>query len=477
VNLKDTEKRGVVESLKNVLGGQYVSDEDFLVQVYSDDMTTAEPHPPDIVVMPSKVEEIQKIVRIANARDVPLIPFVNGSNVAGLTIPRRGGILLDLKRMDKIVEINQDCSYAVIEPGVTFGQLKVALDKHSLRNSIIYGPRNNSVLADYLSAGSGDLMTKYGNHAELITGLEVVLPTGEVVKTGSCVLSPYWFSLFPLPNLAGLFVGWLGTTGVVTKMGIKVVPLPKYRDVYDLAFDNIDDIVYPLTRIGRAEIAEIVVNSHWGIIAAKKERDKRAKVSKPPDLPETYFEVIVGGHSKEEVDYKRKIIEEIVEDSKRKGCGVSLVEIPEMEKKHHMDTPSAAPGMYTDHRGAGLEWVGSVMPISRWPSAYKRCEKIMEDYGFTPILDLEAEDNFHCGLFRAIIPFNKADPDEIAKTKELMKEVLEITLSEGGVIYKPPDWVADILRSRGDPGFFRLMKRLKELLDPKGIMNPGRWGF
>lgn len=470
-------RKEVVEALGGIVGEKYVSNEDYVLYVYRDDMSTATPHSPDVVVMPGSVEEVQEIVKLANRDRVPVIPYVNGSNVAGLTIPVNGGIILDLKRMNRIIDINVDCNYAIVEPGVSFGKLKAALEKYDLRYSITYSPENNSVLTDYLSAGSGDLMTKYGNHADWITGLEAVLPTGELARCGSCAVSPYWFSPYPLPHLMGLFIDWLGTTGIVTKMGIKLVPIPKYRDVVDLAFDNIDDMIYPLAEIGKAEVADIVVNSNWGIIKAKEERDKRTMVLKPPDMPETYFEVVLSGQTQEEIEYKVGVINRIVEESRGKGYDVSLVEIPEMEKRHHMETPSPAPGMYSDHRGGGLDWVGSVMPITKWPESYKRCKKVMEDHGFTPILDLEVEDNFHYGLFRAIIPFNRADPEETKKTKELMKKLAEIILDEGGVIYKPHDWVAEMMRRRGDSGFFDLMKRIKGFLDPNGIMNPGRWGF
>jgi glycolate oxidase len=247
--------------------------------------------------------------------------------------------------------------------------------------------------------------------------------------------------------------------------------------VIDFAFDDINDITYPLDELGKAEVADLIINTNWAYLRAKEELNSRSMVSKPKDMPETYFEIIFSGKTPEEIDYKLKIIRKIYEDARAKGCNISLKEVPPDLKAHHMEYPTPRPMMYADHRGGGLDWVGSVMPISKWPEAYRKCMRTMIDHGFSPILDLEVEDNYHYGLFRAIVPFNRSDAEEVEKTKKLIIKLTEIILEEGGVIYKPHDWMAEMMRKKGDPQYFDLLKRIKEFLDPNGIMNPGRWNF
>jgi glycolate oxidase len=192
--------------------------------------------------MPKDVEEIRRIILLAKREKIPVTPFVYGTNVGGLSIPAEGSILVDLRRMNRIVSIDDDGMVAVVEPRVTQSQLKKELDKRGLYYPYTAGPHCGSVMCSALLEGVGNLSLITGNQADNITGLEVVLPTGELVKVGSCTISPYWFAAFPLPDLRGLFVGWQGTTGIVTKIGLKLIPKRPAVDLVTLKHFNYNDI-------------------------------------------------------------------------------------------------------------------------------------------------------------------------------------------------------------------------------------------
>jgi len=465
----------ILKALTDIVGENYASDKDFILHVYSDDMTAEPASSPEFVVMPDNIEQIQKIVKLANREKIPITPYVTGNNIGGLAIPLEGGIVVDLKRMDRIVEINGDCNYAVVEPAVSFGALKVALQQRGLRCSVPYAPPSASVLCNYLLQGLGSLCMKYGNHADMITGLEVVLPTAELVKVGSCAISPYWFSGHPLPFLIGLFAGWQGTTGIVTKLGLKVYPIPKIRDVYSLLFDEPEALVYMVYELIKTDAVENLVGGTWALTLS---REHKAPLTRPSDLSDAYLAVILGAETENEMNAKRDIVEKVVKEAKQKGYGVDIGVIPEKEKEARLELPTVYIFKYLDHRaGGGLSWVGSCLPLHRWPSTYRRVYKLMVDYGFSPIIFLATMDYTRFGLFRPIIPFNKGDKKEVEEVRELLKKIAKVIYEEGGVTYKSTNWMAQMLRERGDPGFFKLIEKVKNTLDPNRIMNPGRWNM
>ena len=118
----------LIDDLKKIVG-DWVSNRPEELLIYSKDMTENEPHKPDIVVMPESTEEVQKIVKYANENNIPVTPYVTGANVGGIAIPVKGGILMDLKRMDRVIQVDETNMYAILEPGVTFGHLKKLLDE------------------------------------------------------------------------------------------------------------------------------------------------------------------------------------------------------------------------------------------------------------------------------------------------------------------------------------------------------------
>lgn len=135
-------KSRLVERLEKIVGSRFVSTNPADLYIYSYDLTTAEPHSPDVVVLPQSVEEVRAVLKLANQEKIPVIPYIAGGNVGGLTIPLNGGIMLDLKRMNKIIEVNEVDMYALVEPGVIFGQLKAFLAKHhpSLKYTYAFSP-------------------------------------------------------------------------------------------------------------------------------------------------------------------------------------------------------------------------------------------------------------------------------------------------------------------------------------------------
>ncbi len=458
----------IYSEVEEVVGSSFVSREEHVLYVYSYDMTIEPPHMPDLVVMPRTVKEIQEILRIANKYKIPVVPFVCGTNVGGLTIPVKGGIILDLKRMDRVIEVNEEDMYAVIEPGVTFGQLKRLFNTkyRNLRYSWPYSPPFASVVANALLQGLASMSLKYGSNADMLNGLEVVLPTGELVRVGSCSVSPYWFGRHPLPDLAGLFIGWQGTTGIVTKAGIQLWPKPDFRDLLIAVIPDPNMVAKPAIEIVRKNIAEDIVVSSWAL--------SKARVTKYPiqreEGVEAYLQVVISGSSRKEFEGKWGTASKII-----RQYNLKPVELPEKEIQIRLNLPSNVILGWIDHRaGGGLTWVGSYVPMSRWVEGYRKGTQIMERYGFSPMIFMRAMREGHYGVLRYLVPFNKGSAKEKDKVKDMCRELCKLVLDIGGIPYKPPIWMAEMIQQRMDRGCLELMKKIKKLLDPNGVMNPGR---
>jgi len=205
----------IVTELEAIVGDKYISDDIEITFLYDYDFVTAEPKGKcDIVIMPNSAEEVQKIVEIANTHKIPVIPWVTNMNFGSIATPRKGGIVIDLRRLNRVLEVNEDDMYIIVEGGITWADLKGYLDKNhpDLRAGVTYSPPGTGVVPSCLSYGMFDLGMLGGTGAEFINGLEVVLGSGELVKVGSCSLSDYWYGRQPLPDLAGLFIGWEGNT-------------------------------------------------------------------------------------------------------------------------------------------------------------------------------------------------------------------------------------------------------------------------
>jgi hypothetical protein len=139
-----------------------------------------------------------------------------------------------------------------------------------------------------------------------------------------------------------------------------------------------------------------------------------------------------------------------------------------------------------DYPGGGLTWVGTYGPTMGWEEGAVRCSELMRSYGVPPLLVTRPMKGGHYGVLRMISLFDKSDPDEVAKksdpdevakVKDLNQELLRLTLDLGYIPYKAPGWAAAGMEDRMDPGFRKLLGDVKGLLDPAGIMNPGRWGL
>jgi FAD/FMN-containing dehydrogenase len=468
----------ILDELVSIVGSAYATDARHIRYAYSYDLSFVSPKMPDYVVMPKTVEEIQKIMRLANREKIPVVPYTAGTNIGGLTIPERGGIIMDLKRMNKIISIDPESLVAVIEPGVSHAQLAHALAKFNLRFGWPVGPPSASVASCAICHGIGGLNARYGLQSQEITSMEVVLPTGELVRVGSCAINPdAWHSVLPLPQLDGLFKGWLGTTGIVTKLGINVHPSPPLIKIFTVSCNNVDDMYSYMLNLSNYEICDDLTAVSWWLAQVPIPYPYKPK---PEKDPEWFSYATTYSWTQKEKEAKEEIWQNVVKEEQAKGTSIKETYYPEEALKARTQLPSQIVGStknYCKMGGAGISWPGTFTPAKVWAPVYKKWKEILISHNLSPSVRMSMYRGVHYGMLRAMIPFNKQSKEETENARQAIIECLRVDLDMGGLPYKPPVDFAIEINKRAHPGYILLLKRIKELMDPNDIMNPGKLGI
>ena len=449
--------------LATIVGPEYVSDQPEERYIYSMDPGTMPPAAPDLVVMPNSTEEVRRIMLVANRQRIPVVPLGAGLVLSGLSRALRGGIILDMKRMNRILEINEMSRYALVEAGASQGMLQAYLKKHhpELKHSAPDAPPVATIAGNVSIHGSGHLSHAHGFHSDMLNGLEVVLPTGEVVRIGSCATSDLWFARAPLPDLAGLFLGWAGTTGVITKLAIKLYPNYRINDVGIFVCEDPELVPDILHRMSGTQIAE----------------DITAWMAPKPDWARGFLHCNInyGANSKEELIWKRNLIRASVREYiDRKIAG--FMPLPAAMKAPFLDVPGRMLSRFADVRkGGGFEYVGAIMPVELFPAAYRQGLDIAERAAVSYSLGARIIGINHCMMFFFAYAFNRADGADVRRAQQALEETNRAVVNMGGSPWKAELPAQKEIMRKMDPNMLALMNRIRFVLDPNGIMNPGNW--
>jgi len=448
----------ILIKLQNIVGKEFVSNRSEDLYIYSQDPGASLPRQVDFVVIPGKSGEVQEIVKLANQEKIPIVPMGGGLTLSGLIIPVKGGIVLDMKRMNNIIEVNKFSQYALIEAGVTTGQLLSYLNENypNLQPPIPDAPPSATVAGNMLIHGSGYLSQRYGGHGAMINGLEVVLANGDICKFGSCAVSDYWFDRGPIPDFIGLFTSAFGTMGIVTKLSIQLFPKPKEREIiFGLMSDpkDLPELLLKITATGYAE--DILLGM----------QDK-------PEWMKGYVFIMtyITGDSEEDIDLQSKVIKRIYRKSNAR-----FMKAPEKMRNLYLDKPIFAAGAADFRKGGGFEYVGAFMPLEKIPEAYEKGAELARKYGISPTLGSRLIGGVHTVVMFFSYSFNRADSEDMENARRALHETNQLVLELGGIPWKAELEGQKLILGKMDPNYIKLMKKIHIALDPNGIMNPGNW--
>ncbi|MBN1634992.1 MAG: FAD-binding oxidoreductase [Deltaproteobacteria bacterium] len=448
-------------ALRDIVGDSFVSNQPEELFLYSRDSGAQPPRKVDYVVMPGSVDDVQKVVLLANKTRTPITPLGGGFTLSALVVPHKGGIVMDMKRMDRIIEVDPINRYVLLEAGVSQAALKSYLDKYhpDLQHSTPEAPPTVTVTGNALIQGHGHISPRYGINSEMINGMEVVLPTGEICRIGSSSLCPAWFTRGPLPDLPGLFIGWYGTTGIVTKLAMKLYPKPRYREVIVFSSDDIDAIPEAIVEITRLDLLE-----DFFLITQEK----------PDWMNHVFYVLILSANYEEELELKKRLYRELLTKFKG-GNTMTIVEDlhPALEKRF-LDVPPLAALSADFRKGGGFEYTGAIFPISSIPQAWRGGMEISHKYSMICSYVHQVL-GCHSIMFGFNYSFNRADEEDIEKTRKALDDSNRLTLDLNGMIWKGEVGAQQHTMQKMDPNTAQLIQRVKKLLDPKSIMNPGNW--
>ena len=240
---------GVFDKLKNVLGAAHVTTDPDACLAYGTD-ALKRGHPADVVVKPGSTEDVAAIARICSETRTPMVPRGAGTGYTGGAVPLHGGVLISLERLNRILEIDEGNLLAIVEPHVITGDLQDAVE----RVGLFYPPdpaslRQSTIGGNVAECAGGPRAFKYGVTKQYVLGLEAVLPSGEVIRTGGKVVK----------NVAGydlthLLVGSEGTLAIITKIILRLIPRPPVRATMRATFAGVPRAVTAVTEIVRARV-------------------------------------------------------------------------------------------------------------------------------------------------------------------------------------------------------------------------------
>ena len=480
----DHEKAGIKDRLETIFGSSNVTDKVHDLFPYSYDATECEAHMPDFVVLPETVDQVVAVVKFANDVEMPLVPYISGNNLGGLTIPERGGIILDFsKRMNKILHVHESHMYAILEPGVTFGQLKKHLDDHhpDLRYSYPFAPPFSGAVGNVLLSGMNNMSCAHGSMGDWINGVEVVLHDGTVARIGSCFLGKEfrpdnWHTRYPMPDMLGLFVNWQGMTGIVTKCAVQLWPRRPIETAYFGSVYGYEVLAEFMRELGRAEIIDDIsalsvegANMSLGIPTPTKNSEE----------PDFGLLIAVSALTQKHLEAKYEILQDIVKKINQKhGDKVLIADFDTIASvigeglRVFYDLPSVITPLV---EYSGLTWFGSYAPPEHLGVLLEKGTAIFHKYNFPPFVYSKIMKSGHYAIFRPIIRYKKDSEEDRARSA--MEEFFNLGVEYGCIPYKTPVWMCERLKEIIDPNWLELFKNVKAFMDPKGIFNPGRWGI
>ena len=451
--------------LRSIVGKEYVLDSDIDRFGYSYDssfVALADKNQPEVVVRPATTNEVSAVMALANANGIAVTPRGTSSGRTGGSIPLSGGIALSLTRMDKILELDEKNMMVHVEAGVR----TMDLYNFCAEKGLFYPPDpaswKYSTLGGNIAENAGGMRAvKYGVTNNYVMGLEVVLADGSVIQTGGKAIKNVTGY-----NLTQLLVGSEGTLGIVTKILLRLIPMPKARNTIQLMFPSLDEAcgtIHSMLQSGLIPAAAELMDK-TSIQAVARHR----KLDIDPSIAACII-LEIDGPDSANLDAQAEKIKEIANTH-----GVKEVRIAGSFKESEeiwairRGLSSAIGAMAPNRFGEDIS-----VPRDAFPEIIRRIRKIAEKYDLTIAVYGHAGD----GNVHPSVLCDMSNPDHAGKVHHAIAEIFTEALAVGGTlsgehgigITKKP-YLIDALGEAG----VNAHKAIKQALDPKGILNPGK---
>lgn len=451
----------LIKELNKALPKENILSDETERYVYSFDASNNQQNKalPDAVVFVENIEQVLKVVKIANEQMTPIICRGAGTNTVGACVPTHGGIVLNFSKMNKILEINPENMTARVQPGVVVGDLQKAVEKQGL----FYPPDPSNLKISTIGGSiaqnsAGARCFKYGATKDYIIDMLVVMANGELIRTGSNTIKNATGY-----NLGSIFIGSEGTLGIVVEATIKLIPKPEETQVIMAYFDTVEDSIYAVNKIIEKQVFPATIDF----------MDKNAIQTVEKFYPtgllcdkESALIIELDGYNTE-ISRQRETICEILRTNNAANIQYSRTK----EEAEHIWAARRSSMAACTKLKPNVTTDDIIVPRSNLAKLVKGVQDICTRHKLTVCLVGHVGD----GSVHPQIPIDYNNKDEYKHYKIAKSEIYQLTARLGGIIsgehgigLEKKAYISQVV----DGGALGYMRQIKKIFDPKNILNP-----
>ncbi|HEY2933060.1 MAG TPA: FAD-linked oxidase C-terminal domain-containing protein [Acidobacteriota bacterium] len=450
----------VVSDLNRLLGAHNVIADKSELILYECDGLTFHRRSPHLVVFVESAQQISEVVQIANRHRIPFLPRGAGTGLSGGAISVQGGIVLELARMNKILEIDLENEFVVCEPGV----INLALSEKLSSSGYYFAPDPSSQVSSTVGGNvaensGGPHCLKYGVTVHHVLALEVVLPDGRIVQLGS----PYRDEGY---DLAGLFTGSEGTLGIATRLWLRIMRKPQSVRTYLAAFHSVVTAGEAVSRIIASGVLPAALEMMDHLTVKAVEASVYA-AGYPTDAAAVLLVELDGLVA--EVDDQAERVEKVLADSAAYQVREARTE---KERKQLWAGRKGSFGAM-GRLNANLYLQDTVVPRTRLPEVLQKVYAVAEKYKLMITSVFHAGD----GNLHPLLLYNEKIPGDVEKVLAASDEIVRICVDAGGTLtgehgvgLEKRDYMSLIFT----PDDLAVMERIRTVFNPEGLCNPSK---
>jgi glycolate oxidase len=451
-----------ITDLEQTVGAAFVTRDEAALMAYGQD-ALKQPHPPDVVVLPGTTTEVAAVAEACDSARVPLYVRGGGTGYSGGAVPLRGGVLLSMERLNRILEIDESNLLVVTEPNVVTARLQAEVEKVGLFYPPDPASLDESVIGGNIAeCAGGPRAFKYGTTKRYVLGLEVVLPTGEVIRTGSkAVKNVVGY------DLTQLLVGSEGTLGIITQAVLRLIPKPPAHATLRATFDSIDAAVEAVNDLLRARVVPATLELVDGECLAAVTRYLGGAGLAPPGTSGLLILEVDG--------LAHAVAEEVhlVEAACRAAGATEVLRAATEAERQELwrVRRELSPALRTVATMKINQDV--VVPRGRVPDLFRLVAELRRDFDLTiPCFGHAGDGNIHVNIM-----VDADDANAVGRARRAQRLLFEGVIAREGSISGEHGigfTKAPFLSLELSPEVIALSKRLKQAFDPHGILNPGK---
>jgi len=500
VDVQESDVRSVEELLREAVGQEWVSSNPADLSAYGRDFTIFSGERPNLVVLPATTEEVQKILRIAYEHGMPVVPLTTGFNHGGLTIPRKGGILVDLKRMNRLVEIDEETLTATFEPGVRMRSLYFECNKVRTFAGLRLKPilpltlASISLLSNYVSRGGPGSAVKYGGGPDLTVAMTWVLPNGEILRTGPSSVPEVGnlgLTWGPGPDMAGMFFNADGAFGICTRITVKLYPeMPSEKMIHTAVFQEdpaaCEAVCNTIYDLAQQNLVEFLYKSHPGVgcvtiagAVGGSPQDYLAMASRHP------LAVIVTGFDEDETEIRAGLVREILERHQVLEVDPSLFG-PMFAELITTDPTKMSVGVKGNFVGAyrgAFQWQAGYVRVEQVPQINEAYKKLVRKYWKTSDAKATIEASLTGTDIQGPLPYarvgtvefdywwDQGNPESVKRAAAMIRKTTEMMFRRGILPIRNMFGFGEMLLPRLEV-YADILKKVRAAFDPANLMHP-----